>query len=118
MHRRTIERPTRAPRVAVGAAPVRNKRNTTTSHERAPRVERREVDWPTRYRFEGGRDLSWRECRVRDVSRDGAGVELPDTTVDEVSTRRVVLEVEVTPACLRLRGAVRDAQLGAEGGVY
>jgi hypothetical protein len=97
---------------------VRIKRNTTTPREQVQRVEGREVDWLTRYRFEGGRDLSWRECRVRDVSREGAGVELPDTTVDEVSKRSVVLELEVPPACLRLRGDVRDARLGADGGVY
>ncbi len=93
------------------------KRNAKTRHVQARRVLRREVDWTTRYMLEGNRDQGWRECRVLDVSRGGAGVELSDTTLEEARAHRVVLEFEAPPAVLRLRGEVRHVGPGSDGGV-
>ena len=92
-------------------------RNPKTQLLQARRVLRREVDWATRYMLEGNREQVWRECRVRDVSRGGAGVELSDTTVDKARAHRVILELEVPPALLHLRGEVRHASPGIDGGV-
>jgi PilZ domain len=94
------------------------RRNAQTQHVQARRVLRREVDWVTRYMLEGNRDQAWRECRVLDVSRGGAGVELSDTTLDEARAHRVVLEFEIPPAVLRLRGEVRHAGPGSDGSVH
>ncbi len=68
--------------------------------------------------FEGARDQDWRTCRVLDISRGGAGVELCNTTVDEARTHRVVLEFELAPAVFRLRGEVRHASQGDDGTVH
>ena len=97
---------------------VKIKRNAKPQPVQARRVLRREVDWTSRYMLEGMRNQSWRECRVLDVSRGGAGVQLSDVTVDEIQARRVVLEFEIPPALLRVRGQVRHAGPGREGGVY
>lgn len=94
------------------------KRTAKTPHVQARRVLRREVDWTSRYMLEATRDQSWHGCRVLDVSRGGAGVELSGVTVDEVRDHRVVLEFEIAPAVLRVRGAVRHAAVGSEGGVH
>ena len=94
------------------------KRNAPAPEMRARRVLRREVDWTTRYMFEGAGDHDWRACRVLDISRGGAGVELFDTTVDEARKHRVVLEFELAPAVFRLRGEVRHASLSDEGAVH
>ena len=94
------------------------KRNAPAQQVQARRVLRREVDWVTRYMFEGSREQVWRECRVLDVSRGGAGVELSGTTVDEARVRRVVLEFELPPAVLRLRGEVRHASPCDDGSVF
>ena len=94
------------------------RRNAQTQHVQARRVLRREVDWVTRYMLEDNRDQAWRECRVLDVSRGGAGVELADTTLDEARAHRVVLEFEIPPAVLRLRGEVRHAGPGSGGSVH
>jgi PilZ domain len=94
------------------------KRNAKTGPVPARRVLRREVDWVTRYMLEGNRDQVWRECRVLDVSRGGAGVELSGTTVEEARAHRVVLEFEVPLAVLRLRGEVRHVGPGSDGGVH
>jgi hypothetical protein len=79
------------------------------------RVLRREVEWATKFQVEGERDLSWRECTVIDVSRGGAGVVLYDTSPEEIQHRRLVVEVAVPPAMLRLRGDVRHASLTDDG---
>jgi len=94
------------------------KRTAPAEQVQARRVLRREVDWATRYMYEGSREQVWRECRVLDVSRGGAGVELTGTTVEEARVRRVVLEFELPPAVLRLRGEVRHATPCSDGGVF
>jgi hypothetical protein len=94
------------------------KRNAPAPDVRARRVLRREVDWTTRYMFEGTRDQDWRACRVLDISRGGAGVQLFNATVDEARAHRVVLEFELAPAVFRLRGEVRHASLSDEGAVH
>jgi hypothetical protein len=94
------------------------KRNAPARQVQARRVLRREVDWVTRYMFEGSREQEWRECRVLDVSRGGAGVELSGTTAEEARVRRVVLEFELPPAVLRLRGEVRHASPCSDDGVF
>ncbi len=81
------------------------------------RVLRREVEWPTKFQVEGERDLSWRECTVIDVSRGGAGVVLYETTAEEIQHRRLIVEVTVPPATLRLRGDVRHATSTDDGGL-
>ena len=85
---------------------------------RARRVLRREVEWTTRYMFEGAGENDWRTCRVLDISRGGAGVALSDTTVDQAKKHRVVLEFELAPAVFRLRGEVRHASQGDDGTVH
>jgi len=94
------------------------KRMAATPQSKARRVLRQEVDWPTRYTLEGSHSQPWRECRVRDLSRNGAGVELFDTTVDEARGHRVVVEIELPPATFRLVGDVRHAAVGTDGGVH
>lgn len=96
----------------------RLKRASSGSTRGARRVLRREVDWPTRYTLEGGRSGGWRDCRVRDVSRDGAGVELFDITPEEARGHRVIVEVELPPAVFRLVGEVRHVSAGIHGGVH
>jgi hypothetical protein len=93
-------------------------RNPKTQLVHARRVLRCEVDWVTRYMLEGNREQVWRECRVRDLSRGGAGVELSDTTEDKARGHRVILELEVPPAVLHLRGEVRHAGPGSDGGIH
>lgn len=94
------------------------KRSNETPMRRARRVLRWEVDWATRYLLEGSRDHTWRECRIRDLSREGAGVELFETTAEEVGGHRVVLEADVPPAVYRLVGEVRHMSEGIQGGLH
>jgi hypothetical protein len=94
------------------------KSGSETPGRRARRVLRWEVDWATRYLLEGSRNHTWRECRIRDLSREGAGVELFDTTAEEVGGHRVVLEAEVPPAVYRLVGEVRHLSEGMHGGLH
>ena len=82
------------------------------------RVLRREVEWATKYQLEGSRDANWRDCQVLDVSREGAGVVLYQTTPDEARTYRVVIEVQMPPATLRLRGEVRHLSETEDGGLH
>jgi hypothetical protein len=72
-------------------------------------VLRREVDFATRYRFEGGRDQGWHDCRVLDLSRGGAGVHLFATTPQEARNQRVMLELSIEPAVYHVVGEVRYA---------
>ena len=94
------------------------KRSSEGPIRRGRRVLRWEVDWATRYLLEGSRDHTWRECRIRDLSREGAGVELFETTAEEVGGHRVVLEADVPPAVYRLVGEVRHMSDGIQGGVH
>ena len=86
-----------------------------TSKPVSRRVLRREVEWPTKFQVEGERNLSWRECTVIDVSRGGAGLVLYDITPEEIKHRRLVIEVAVPPATLRLRGDVRHSSAIDDG---
>jgi hypothetical protein len=94
------------------------KRTRETPVRRARRVLRWEVDWATRYLLEGSRNHTWRGCRIRDLSREGAGVELFETTAEEIGGHRVVLEAEVPPAVYRLVGDVRHMSDGIQGGLH
>jgi hypothetical protein len=94
------------------------KRNAVPPRRRASRALRRELEWTARYLLEGSRDAGWRECRILDISREGAGVELFNATSEEARTHRVVLEIEITPAVLRLAGEVRHVRLGSNGGLH
>jgi len=94
------------------------KRNAVSPRRQARRALRRELEWTARYLLEGSRDQGWRECRILDISREGAGVELFNATSEEARTHRVVLEVEITPAVLRLAGDVRHVRLGTNGGLH
>ena len=94
------------------------KRNVQTPNRQARGVLRREVEWTTRYILEGSRNQTWHEARVRDISRGGAGVELFDTTPDEVRNHRVLLEIDIPPAVLRLHGEVKHLSAGTDGGVH
>jgi len=97
---------------------VKRLKRATRPVRSARRVLRREVDWPTRYILEGSRHGGWRECRVRDVSREGAGVELFDISPEEARGNRVVVEIELPPAVFRLIGEVRHVSEGIHGGVH
>ena len=85
---------------------------------RARATLRRAFGEPAQYMLEGSRGQRWRKCRIVDISREGAGVELFDTTTEEATAHRVVLELEIAPAVLRLRGDVRHARPGVNGGVH
>jgi hypothetical protein len=91
------------------------KRTSDTGQNSGRRVLRREVDWPTKYLLEGSRERAWRECQVLDLSRGGAGVVLYGSSREEVSAARVIIELEVPPATLRIRGDVRHARLDEDG---
>ena len=82
------------------------------------RVLRREVEWPTKFQVEGERGSTWRECTVIDVSRGGAGVVLYETSPEEIRHRRLIVEVTVPPATLRLRGDVRHASMTDDGALH
>jgi PilZ domain len=94
------------------------KRNAASPRRQGRRALRRELEWTARYILEGSRDRGWRECRILDISQEGAGVELFDVTSEEARTNRVVLEVEITPALLRLTGDVRHVRPGMNGGQH
>jgi hypothetical protein len=94
------------------------RRDGTERGLRARETLRRAFGEPARYMLEGSRGQSWRACRILDISRDGAGVELFGATTEEAQAHRVVLELEIPPAVLRLRGDVRHARSGVNGGVH
>ena len=103
----------------IGAMRIKRDRRADVSPRRqARRALRREFVTTARYMLEGSRGQSWRTCRIVDISREGAGVELFDTTTEEATAHPVVLELEIPPAVLRLRGDVRHARSGVNGGVH
>jgi c-di-GMP-binding flagellar brake protein YcgR len=91
------------------------KRTADTRHSTPRRVLRREVDWPTKYLLEGSRERAWRECQILDLSRGGAGVVLYGASREELSAHSVIIELEVPPATLRIRGDVRHLRLDDDG---
>jgi len=73
-------------------------------------LPRQFADWHGRYRIEDDPEQRWRPCRVVDVTSLGAGLELFDTTEEEMDGRSIVLSVD-------LRGEVRHAVAGRRDGV-
>jgi hypothetical protein len=65
-------------------------------------LPRQFADWHGRYMIEDDPDECWRPCRVVDVSTLGAGLELFDTTTEEMADRSIILSVD-------LRGEVKHA---------
>ena len=65
-------------------------------------LPRQFTDWHGRYMIEDDPDERWRPCRVVDVSTLGAGLELFDTTTEEMADRSIILSVD-------LRGEVKHA---------
>jgi hypothetical protein len=65
-------------------------------------LPRQFTDWHGRYMIEDDPEERWRPCRVVDVSTLGAGLELFDTTEEEMAGKSIVLSVD-------LRGEVRHA---------
>ncbi|HXQ44395.1 MAG TPA: hypothetical protein VN816_07130 [Acidimicrobiales bacterium] len=72
-------------------------------------LPRQFTDWHGRYMIEGDPDGIWRRCRVVDVSTLGAGLELFDTTPDELAEQRIILSVD-------LRGEVKHAVAATSDG--
>lgn len=81
-------------------------------------VLRREVHWNATFMLEGSHSQSWRECFLVDLSRDGAGVELFDITPEEIRSYRIIVQVQMPRAVLHLRGDVRHAAQGQQGGLH
>ncbi len=73
-------------------------------------LPRQFTDWQGKYMFEDDPDQRWRDCRVVDVSSAGAGLQLIDTSEDEIVGERVLLAVH-------LRGVLRNAGPGRAGGL-
>jgi PilZ domain len=65
------------------------------------RLPRQFTDWRGRYLVEDDPNDRWRGCRVIDISTAGAGLELLETSADEVTGHRIVLAV-------LLRGELRN----------
>jgi hypothetical protein len=81
---------------------------------------RQAADWPGRYRFEEDPDVGDGRCRLVDVSRVGAGVEVfGDTPINPIGHRVTVDVREPGDATIgvRLTGTVRNITLGHSGGV-
>jgi hypothetical protein len=72
-------------------------------------LPRQFTDWNGRYMIEGDPDEIWRPCRVVDVSTLGAGLELYETTPDELVEQRIVLSVDLRGEVKHAMGAVSDA---------
>jgi hypothetical protein len=74
------------------------------------RLPRQFTDWRGRYLVEGDCDERWRGCRVIDISTAGAGLELLETSTEEISGRRILLAV-------LLRGELRNVGPGKNDGL-
>jgi hypothetical protein len=95
---------------------VHASRHSRTPPDESKRLAHRKVDWNTRYWLENG-DRKWRAARVLDISREGAGVELFAVEPKELRSSRVVLEVMIPPALLRLTGRLTYLCRGDHGGL-
>jgi hypothetical protein len=73
-------------------------------------LPRQFTDWHGRYMIEGDPAEIWRPCRVVDVSTLGAGLELFDTTPDEMVERSIILSID-------LRGEVKHAVAAMSEGI-
>lgn len=63
--------------------------------------------------IEGDPNQRWRECRVRDISSAGAGLELRDSTPEETRGRRIILAIQLTA---EVRYAREDDEDGVRAG--
>src|SRR5258708_5131070 len=104
--------PTMGKHLAEAAMKCNHESETTSIR---PRVLRRKVRWVTKYMPEGGREQSWGGCHVLDLSRDGVGVELQGTRVEDIGSCRVAVRVQVRGALLHIRGDVRRLDAGMTG---
>ena len=91
---------------SIGPAPVGPARATTSIRLRRL-LPRHLTDWRGKYRIEGDPADHWRECRVVDISAAGAGLELSDSTPEEIVGRNIVLSLE-------LKADVRYSREGSE----
>ena len=77
-----------------------------TDQRRSPRYS---ADWVARYRFD--RRQSWQDCRVLDLSRDGAALELQGIGTHRViSASSLYLQIESVlgvPAGMPVRADIR-----------
>jgi hypothetical protein len=73
-------------------------------------LPRKFIDWQGKYMIEDDPDAGWRDCRVIDVSKFGAGLELVDATAEETAGRHIILADN-------LRGEVRHSFPGKSEGV-
>jgi hypothetical protein len=84
------------------------------------RLPRQPADWPGRYHFEDVPDLLENTCRVVDISRVGAGIEvLGDTPLDPIG-RRLIVDVEGPSngsIWIHMEGIVRNASIRPSGRV-
>ena len=71
-------------------------------------VPRERVDWEGQYSIEGDPERRWRPCRVVDISPAGAGLELLETTSEEMLNRPINVLVP-------LRGNIRHSGSGDKG---
>jgi hypothetical protein len=89
------------------------------SMESRRRLPRQAADWPGRYRFEDDPTIDEGACRVIDISRMGAGVEVFGDTPNDPIGSRLVVDVS-GPAggsiALQMAGQVRNVALGSQGG--
>lgn len=68
-------------------------------------LPRQFADWSAKYAFDDGPDEAWHDCTVVDISSAGAGLELPEASLDEAVGRHILLAVH-------LRGELRNAGSG------
>jgi hypothetical protein len=83
---------------------VRRKVRAMTDQRRQPRYP---ADWVARYRFD--RRQSWQDCRVLDLSRDGAALELQG-----IGTHRAVRENSLYLQIESVLGVPNGATLRAD----
>jgi hypothetical protein len=65
-------------------------------------LPRKFIDWQGKYMIGGDPDGRWRDCRVVDVSKFGAGLQLIDVPADTTAGRSIILADN-------LRGEVRHS---------
>ncbi|HVC69538.1 MAG TPA: PilZ domain-containing protein [Acidimicrobiales bacterium] len=73
-------------------------------------LPRKFIGWQGKYMIEDDPDAGWRDCRVIDVSKFGAGLELTDASADETLGRNIILADN-------LRGEVRHSVAAKSEGV-
>jgi hypothetical protein len=61
------------------------------------------ADWHGKFLIEGDNAEPWRDCRVMDISSAGVGIELANTTSEEVDGHTIILAIH-------LRGEVKHSQ--------